>query len=47
MTHNAPLDHTAIFERLKSLLGEWHGIYEQGRPTSVRYAMTANDTTLI
>lgn len=47
MTDNAPLDHIAIFERLKSLLGEWHGIDEQGRPISVRYTLTANNTALV
>lgn len=49
MTDNVEisLDHTAIFESLKTLLGDWHGIDEQGRPTKVRYSMTANDTALV
>jgi len=41
------LDHAAIFETLKSLLGDWLGTDEQGRPTKVHYAMTANNTALV
>ncbi len=36
-----------IFEGLKALVGKWHGTNEEGRPVSIVYEMTANDTALV
>ena len=41
------LDHGTIFERLKSLTGDWAGVDEKGEPTFVNYKMTASETALV
>jgi DNA-binding PadR family transcriptional regulator len=41
------LNHKDIFESLKTLLGHWHGIDEQNRPTKVHYTLTANGSALV
>lgn len=41
------LDHVNIFDAIKALVGDWHGINEEGEPTSITYKMTANDSALV
>jgi hypothetical protein len=42
-----PLNHQDEFDRLKSLLGNWHGVTEEGRKVRVTYSLTAADHVLI
>lgn len=41
------LDHHQVFHRLKSLVGRWEGINEDGDPVSINYKLSANDTVLV
>ena len=42
------IDDHAIFEQLKSLLGEWQGQWEPGSvPTTVTYSLTGNGSVLV
>ena len=44
----AAIDGPAIFERLKSLTGEWQGVWEPGStPTTVTYSLTGNGSALV
>lgn len=44
---NAKPSHKSLFLGLQTLVGEWHGINEDGEATYVTYSMTANDTALV
>lgn len=42
------IDGPALFERLKSLTGEWKGVWEPGStPTTVTYSLTGNGSALV
>lgn len=41
------LDHSAIFDTLQGLVGDWQGIDEEGHKALVTYSMTANNTALV
>ena len=42
------IDGAVTFERLKSLVGEWQGVWEPGSlPTTVTYTLTGNGSALV
>jgi len=41
------MNQHSIFKQLKSLVGHWTGINENGEPVSIDYKLSANDTVLV
>lgn len=44
---NRTIDHTAVFDTLRGLVGRWRGEDEDGHTALVTYSLTANDTALV
>lgn len=41
------MKHDEVFANLKALVGDWHGVNEEGQPVAVNYSLSANDSVLV